>query len=73
MVEGKSDRKYKTNLIYHYRIGTKTIPPNLAKKWREYWLKKENDEPMEPGRAILYELIKRQEKRCDMQDNIRQP
>ena len=36
MVEGKATVKYKTNLIYHYRIGTKTIPPNLAKKWREY-------------------------------------
>ena len=45
--------KYKTNLIYHYRIGTKTIPPNLANKWRECWLKKENDEQMEAGRAIL--------------------
>ncbi len=53
MVEGKSDRQIQNELDLSLQNWHKNYPTNLAKKWREYWLKKESDEPMESGRAIL--------------------
>lgn len=36
MVEGKSDRQIQNELDLSLQNWHKTIPPNLAKKWREY-------------------------------------